>query len=295
MNYENTESFMGMPNHMNYFNSQDYYGYGQVGTARISPQQQYLPQSNPLDVPFARWWPSYSKVLYIIARTYDAALPNIGEATQSFFVNLSFLLPNSVARRNMTVFLQMNPTVVGVLKQAVPNVFVAYPWLEKMLSKDAAAFMKTSFKNQDGQALLLYVYLLDVFMISMNNQMMRSQQLPIPILNDQRAMYDPSLITKTDWGNAFWYMLHVSALYAPQPTKDSFKHYKDLLASLQWLLPCPKCRLHLQQNIKVIDFNNCARTNEELFKCSWKLHNIVNESEGKMKLPLQYAFSLYTF
>jgi hypothetical protein len=92
----------------------------------------------------------------------------------------------------------------------------------------------------------------------------------------------------------FWFLLHTCSLYAPEPIDQSFRQYYDMMKALRYLLPCPKCRTHLTQNLHYIDFERCPRTREELFKCSWKLHNIVNQSNQKPTIGLQEAFALYT-
>jgi len=97
------------------------------------------------------------------------------------------------------------------------------------------------------------------------------------------------------WGNAVWFIIHLTALYAPQPLDQSFESFKQMLNALRFILPCSKCRSHLTQNLQYIDFDHCAKSNEDLFKCSWKLHNIVNKSENKPLMSLQDAFSMYTF
>ena len=262
------------------------------------PQMQQQVALYPNDIPFDRFWPQYSKALYIISRTFDASDPQYVEALKLFFISLLNLVPNTSVRQNISDFLLMKPQVVQDLLRNVSNIFIAYPWLENMLKTDstsqAGSFNKMCYKNQDGQALFLWMYLLDSYLITCQ-QKINATTYQIKNINVVRTMYQANKISKADWGNSIWFILHTASLYAPQPINESFQNYKNLMSALRFLLPCPKCRIHLSENLKHIDFDNCPKNNQELFKCSWKLHNIVNVSDNKPQIGLQKAFSLYTF
>ena len=271
-------SFMGMPSHMVYQNP----------AVASSSQLQ-------LQLPFMKWWPMYARALFILARSHKPSDTNSEQAMKVFMVNLADLLPNATYSQYMRDFLQLKPYVVDNLLRVVPNVFAAYPWLERMLRTEPKVFNDTAFKNQDGQILFLYVYLLNVFMLDMFNRAnIRRKPEPILTLNDQRSLYQLDRISKSDWGNSIWFILHTSALYAPEPMDQSFVKYRTMMNSLRFLLPCPMCREHLTQNITKIDFVRCRKTREDLFRCSWQLHNIVNISEKKPPMGLQEAFALYS-
>lgn len=270
------QSFMGMPSYMSYQNARP-------------------PVAERPSVAFAQWWPTYSRALFILARSHVPTDPNSEQAMKVFMVNLAKLLPSPVYSKHMIDFLEMKPQVVDVLTRSIPNVFAAYPRLESTLRTDPKSFMDKAFKNQDSQLLFLYVYLLNAYMIEVYNQANIRYPLRIPTLNEQRSLYQLDRIGKADWGNAIWFILHTTSLYAPEPMADSFVRYRNMLSSLRYLLPCPKCRQHLTQNLTKIDFVNCSKTREDLFQCSWLLHNIVNVSESKPTVGLQEAFAMYTF
>ena len=44
-----------------------------------------------------------------------------------------------------------------------------------------------------------------------------------------------------------------------------------------------------------IDIDNCGNDRMALFKCSWELHNIVNQSLNKRQPSLQEALTYYNF
>jgi hypothetical protein len=271
-------SFMGMPR-----------GYHDYSFYSSSPKQ-----STTKELQFDMWWPIYSKALFIIARSFDPQDATSLKAIKVFFNSLMNLLPNEQARTCFQSFVQMKSSVVDTLVATIPNIFVAYPWLENLMRNNIKEFHNLCFRNQDQQALFVWIYLLYVYMSVCLSGNVKST-VSIPTINELRAQFQPDKITKTDWGNSLWFILHTCSLYAPQPIDQSFLHFKNLLASLQYLIPCPKCRKHLQQNLQYIDFDSCERTSNELFKCSWKLHNIVNVSDNKPQIPLQQALSLYTF
>lgn len=275
-----SHSFMGMPKFMNY---QD-----------VSSFAAHLPTANQPSLTFTKWWPMYARALFIFARTHNSNEPQNVEAMQIFFINLSQLLPNAKYSAGMQDFLQMKPHVIDTLVKTVPNVFSAYPWLETSLRRDPKVFTETAMKNSDSQSLMLYVYLLNAYMVAMYNKENIRSPLRIPTLNEQRTLYQLDRISKSDWGNAIWFILHTTALYAPDPMEVSFVRYRNLLSSLRFLLPCPVCRQHLTDNLSKLDFASCGRTREELFRCSWILHNIVNMSENKPVVGLQEAFAIYT-
>jgi hypothetical protein len=254
----------------------------------------YAQQVQPAvrDLPFQTWWPTYLKAMYIIARTIQVQDQTTLRAVKMFYYMLCKLIPDSFTRQYLEDFFNMKPYCVDLLKETSPTLFMIQPQLESYLRSQPGDFYEMAMKNMDGQSLLLYVYLLHVFVKGIMAS--HGVNVHLPTLNDVRAQYQPDKISKYEWGNAIWYILHTSSLYAPEPIKDSFSYFKTFLWSLQYLLPCPLCRNHLMQNLKFIDLETCPVNREALFKCSWQLHNIVNKSEKKPVLSLQEAFSLYT-
>ena len=297
MSQKQTPYFMGMTR-------QNGGMYGDISTSSFSPSssssssslsypnfQTNVGSNTKIELPFTNWWNKYSQAMYILARTFQIIDDKSIPACKLFFKSLISLIPDSSSRFYLKEFLSLKPWVVERLQQTIPTLFQSYPrLLEKM--KDSNEFYESSMKNLDGQSLLIWVYMINAFLYSICKE--QSIKCELPTLNEIRFQYHPERITKYDWGNAIWYILHTASLYAPEPVADSFVHYKNLLYSLQWLLPCPKCRIHLSQNLDYIDLDQCPRNREELFKCSWKLHNIVNKSDGKSEIPLQNAFALYT-
>jgi hypothetical protein len=293
-------NFMGMPRYMSY---------GENNYRAVRPQE-HAKAMQSLDVRrqkqrelhFGRIWPQYSKGLYILARTYDAKDPLNVQAMQAFLESLFQLIPNETYRQRLVDFYTLQPYVVNAVVRAVPSLFLTYSWLEPRMrqSQSQLTFVQMALANQDEMMMFLWVYLLDAFIqVQMaedsNRTKLQQSLLTFPSFHEQQIVYQLDRISKNDWGNALWFILHTTSLYAPQPVEKSFVLYKTLVNSLQYLLPCPKCRSHLTNNLQYINFESCPKTNEELFKCSWQLHNVVNKSESKPVVGLQEAFAFYTY
>ena len=246
----------------------------------------YIPNTSR-DIAFGEWWPQYSKALYILSRTIAANIDKI----DMFITNLIQVIPNAQYRNYFLEFYNMDPKVIQVLLVQSPNIFLAYPWLERDLRQSPVQFRESCFKNIN-QLFFIWVYLLHSYFIYMYNaDNPRHQPYKMPTLNDQRAKYRADDITKQDWGRSFWFVLHTSSLYAP-PT--SIQAFKNLLYSLQWLLPCPKCKEHLVANLKHIHLEE-RQTPRGLFEATWILHNLVNIIIKAPQITLNQALALYTF
>jgi len=290
--------------------------YGDVGFVQPSltveqPQQQYtmignthnqpsvafhgvrFGSNNDADVQIEQWWPMYSKALYIIARTLQVNDVLTERAVKIFVYSLAQLLPNATVRQYVQDFMSGKQYTIDMIVKTNPILFSTYPTLENSLRHHSKAFMTTCLQNADGQSLLLYFYLLHMLMVSI--AAVHGVQLSYPKLNEVRNMYDPTTITIGDWGSSIWFILHTCSLYAPEPMDKSFTNYRNMLYSLQYLLPCPKCRDHLSQNLQYINLLSCPKTRTDLFKCSWQLHNIVNQSRDAPLVSFQEAINKYTF
>ena len=254
----------------------------------------YNPTTNQQkDLPFSTWWGPYSKAMYIIARTISVDDTTTYNALKLFFQTLFRLVPDEASRQCLADFSVMKPYIVTLLMTTAPDVFRFTPGLEDMLRKQPQQFFETCMQNADGQSLLLYVYLINVMFHGMLKKQGAEYLCPCPTLVSIRATFHPESITKYEWGNAIWYILHTSSLHAPEPIMESFANFRAMIHALKYLLPCPKCRVHLMQNLGKINMETCPINRESLFKCTWQLHNIVNASEQKAQISLQQAYAMY--
>jgi hypothetical protein len=256
-------------------------------------------QQVPTEFSILKWWPYYSKALFILAKTYDPENSVTGnvkmepiEAQQKMFnfIHCLFsMLPDSTARLYAMDFLMMKDYVGQNLVNRLPKFFYVYS-----IYHDQILFHSNQFFNyclRSSSSLFNWVYLFQAFMFMKLKD--NGIQVEIPTINQLRDEYHVDKLTITDWGNNLWYILHTTSLYAHDPIDQAFMNYRCMLESLQYLLPCPKCRVHLQQNLQKINLTTCAQTRFQLFKCSWQLHNIVNKDTGKELVSFEHAMSLY--
>lgn len=99
-----------------------------------------------------------------------------------------------------------------------------------------------------------------------------------------------SVYTKTDyesndgmltgvWGPAMWHYLHVMSFnYPAHPSNEEKKHYMDFVLSLQYVLPCGKCRKNLKKNFKKLPLIMKDMESRDTFsKYIYNLHEVVNK------------------
>jgi len=244
-------------------------------------------------LPVEFWFNNFIKGLFILSSTYrpgvDFTVEESSEAMQCFTVSMTKLLPDENFRHVFNDFIRMGPSVVENLRVAVPEFFRVYPdYWAALTQKPQNFFIECS---QNNRSMFIWVYLLQAYVMQLYKN--AGHSLQIPTLQKMRESYNSDLLSKYDWGHTLWFVIHVSALYAPGPIQQAFKDYRDLLYCLQYLLPCPKCRAHLSQNLTKIDLQRCGKSNDDLFKCSWELHNIVNASLNKRQLPFDEAKAIY--
>lgn len=81
------------------------------------------------------------------------------------------------------------------------------------------------------------------------------------------------------WGPCIWTFLHtVSFNYKINPTKEDKEHYRNFILSLQYILPCNKCRINLKENFKKLPLTDKDLENRDSFsRYIYNLHEIVNK------------------
>lgn len=85
------------------------------------------------------------------------------------------------------------------------------------------------------------------------------------------------------WGPTQWHFLHTMSFnYPVSPSAQDKRNYKNYIMSLQYVLPCGKCRDNFKKNLKSHPLNTEALKNRHNFsKWVYDLHNNINVMLGK--------------
>ena len=90
------------------------------------------------------------------------------------------------------------------------------------------------------------------------------------------------------WGPYFWFTLHTITLsYPDKPSYENKRQFNDFFVGLQNVIPCPKCREHYKTHLTNNPISSALDSKEHLVVWLFNLHNIVNESLGKNKMPFE--------
>ncbi len=245
-----------------------------------------------------KWIWTYFKCMYIFSRTYDPKNEMEQKAMKCFVQNIINLVPNTYIKSKMTEYVYMTPNVKSLLlnNYDLQNFFRIYINVYDMIKASDSRLQTVDFLDycvKNNFTMTIWIYLLHCYIIILQNK--SGNFIQIPTFKSIRDMYDPDILTKDEWGNSVWFIIHVSALYSTGDMKTIFYNYKAMLSCLQYILPCPKCKAHLIDNLTLIDIDECSNSKEDLFRCSWKLHNIVNKSLNKYQPSLEEAIRYYQF
>jgi len=102
----------------------------------------------------------------------------------------------------------------------------------------------------------------------------------------------PGHIGPQVWGPPMWMTIHLVALgYPKAPTFGEKRAAKNFYESLTHLIPCPICKLHYQNHLKENPITPSLDTQEDLFRWTVKIHNLVNKDLGKPEYTEQDAIS----
>jgi hypothetical protein len=264
-----------------------------------------------MNIRINNWLPHYLKALFIISQTYKSTFK--GPDPDGFFADenqlkLSFkcfittlinLVPDKNVKDIMVAYIHMDETVAMSLLEdsTLKYFFISNPDLNNVVNQTPKYnYSHTIFLDyclQSEDLMFKWVYLLQTYIFMTMNKY--GNYIVIPSFNKTKEMYRIENMSKDDWGNVIWFIIHTTALYSTTSMDETFENYKAMLSCLQYLLPCPKCRNHLRSNLRFIDIDYCKQNREKLFECSWKLHNIVNKSLNKYEPTLSEARQIYIF
>jgi hypothetical protein len=199
----------------------------------------------------------------------------------------------------------MNKNIVQNLltEEPLENFFKFYSNYRDILKSNPNDFFDFCLNTPIG--FFIWVYLLNYYVYTYINKSIIKKR-KIHTFNEFKDYYNPDMLTKDEWGNSFWFVIHTTALYGFGESLDTSDnqhigntlnklvfHYKAMLSCLQYVLPCPKCRNHLHENLKLLDLNAYTTSRLKLFEFSVKLHNIVNKSLSKKELNIDEVLNIY--
>lgn len=244
------------------------------------------------NIPFNFWYGPYIKSLFVLANTInpgkDFTVQQTSDAMQCYIISMARLLPgDDYIREKWMNFIKMTPDVANLLLKDLPRFFSINPTYANTMQTQGSKFLY--YASQSRESMFIWVYLLQAYIFIIFNQESR-----IPTLNQMKEIYNPDMMSKYDWGNPIWFVIHMSALHGPILTSitDKVEDYKAMLNCLQYLLPCPKCRAHLSENLKYFSIDRYPKSNEGLFRASWELHNKVNVEKDKPTPALDFNTAL---
>jgi len=94
------------------------------------------------------------------------------------------------------------------------------------------------------------------------------------------------------WGPHGWLFLHsITFQYPDNPSLIDKKNYYNFFHSLQFVLPCEKCRSHFSSNLKKYPIQLNSRLN--LIHWLINIHNNVNKSLHKKNYSINQIQNLY--
>lgn len=112
---------------------------------------------------------------------------------------------------------------------------------------------------------------------------------------DARRVYSETDYNSNDgmlttvWGPSTWHFLHTMSFnYPANPTCDDKRRYQNFVMSLQYILPCGKCRKNLLKNFKILPLTTKDMESRHTFSLyMYKLHEVINGMLNK-KSGLSY-------
>lgn len=222
------------------------------------------------EISYEIYGPTFWQVIHIIGKTYIYTSKESLNAVNIFFNSLFMLLPNQEDKYFVFQFIKMHP---------ISNYF-----------------------KQTGFQSFYWTYLLHDYINVIKYGPTKSVSLSDKVLTLQQAnqLYrtdkEENVITKSFWGNSFWFMIHFLALIV---VKNSSKRklLLELIFTLTILMPCNTCKKHLKITLDKYNekgiFQEIMNGGVNIFEWTVDLHNIVNKSLDKKQFTYQEAIRLY--
>jgi len=96
-----------------------------------------------------------------------------------------------------------------------------------------------------------------------------------------------------NWGRPGWKFLHsVTFAYPEHPSLSTKFQYMKFFKSLQYVLPCPRCRREYTIAVRKLSLRQLQNT-ETLARWLVHVHNRVNVKLGKPVVPFEDVKKMY--
>jgi hypothetical protein len=195
--------------------------------------------------------------IHMVGRTFIPGSNDTKTGFVCFFDCLSDLLPNDVYRRVLKSFIVQNPSSNSVNSQSE-----AFRWTYNLHA------YANLVKRRQGQ-----------------------------LTNDitlEQAMKKYANVNKTDWGNAFWFIIHYIAANLPERLSLSQQtSFIAFIMCISYLIPCAECKQHMALYITQTDIRPYAPYRKTAFQYTCEFHNNVNGRLSKPTVEIQKAYTVY--
>ncbi len=92
------------------------------------------------------------------------------------------------------------------------------------------------------------------------------------------------MITKDDWSQAVWFILHFLSANLPQkPNQDTLLTVKAFAVCIRYLLPCPKCKAHMEVYLSEHSIDKAFGSGWDIFEWTCDYHEAVNSFDTLRK------------
>lgn len=200
-------------------------------------------------------WTEVWNCIHIIAKTANLSNEENQDAFVCFMFCLTDLLPSFDYKENFSNFIKTSPL-------RPTNNTTAFEWTYKLHS------YCNLMKRKKGK---------------FTNDITLSQ-----------SYQKYAFISKKEWGNAIWYLLHFISANLPRelPAVQQLS-FKSMIVCLRYLLPCDECRNHMTIYLAENPLVAYLHNGQYLFTWTWKFHNEVNVRLKKPILDHDVAYAMY--
>ena len=198
--------------------------------------------------------------IHIFAKTLEPTNPTYRDCFLCFFECLKDLIPDDTYKYYFTSFIEASPPQYFLVSQDT-----AFEWTFKMR-------LSTIFSERK-----------------------RGKPLPIITLKQLQPRYE--MITKDDWSQAVWFILHFLTSNLPQkPNNDLLLTIKAFCVCIRYLLPCPKCKAHMEEYLADHPIDKAFGSGWDIFEWTCDYHETVNsfdKSRTHQKIDRKQVYSFF--